>query len=60
MCLWVIDKKKYANNFFPSLKSLTKGLVSISQKYGYGDRDPDPHQNARIPNTVYFCQRKEY
>ncbi len=47
--------------FLASLKSMKKGVGSvvrsgsISQRYGSGDPDPDPHQNVtRIPNTAYF------
>ncbi len=40
--------KKYEKiNFFASLKSLKKGVGSISQSYGSGDPDPE----SRIPNT---------
>jgi hypothetical protein len=35
--------------FFASLKSLKKGVGSISQRYGSGHPDPDPHQNVTDP-----------
>jgi hypothetical protein len=35
--------------FFASLKSLKKGIGSISQRYGSRDPDPDPHQNVTNP-----------
>jgi hypothetical protein len=46
------------NNFFASLKSLKKRVGSrvgsgsgyISQRYGSGDRDPDPHPNTGFLN----------
>jgi hypothetical protein len=48
------EEKKY---FFASLKSLKKevgsgvgsGSGSISQRYGSGDQDPNPHQNVTDP-----------
>jgi hypothetical protein len=50
MCLWAKNMKK---NFFASLKLMKKGVGSgfrsISQRYGSGDRDPDPHQNVMDP-----------
>jgi hypothetical protein len=47
MCLWAGYKKKNENIFFASLKSMKKGVGSISQRYGSGD--PDPHQNVTDP-----------
>jgi hypothetical protein len=34
---------------FASLKSLKKGVRSISLRYGSGDPVPDPHQNVTDP-----------
>jgi hypothetical protein len=55
-------KKK--NNFFASLKSMKKGVGSgvgsgsgagfISQRYGFLDPDPDPHQNITDPQHWLF------
>jgi hypothetical protein len=54
--MWLLasyKKKKYEkkNIYFASLKSVQKevGSVSISQRYGSGDPDPDPHQNVTDP-----------
>jgi hypothetical protein len=59
MCLRVSYKKKYEkNNFFASLKSLKKGVVSevgsgsVSQRYG--SADPDPHKNVTDPQHCYL------
>jgi hypothetical protein len=55
MCLWVSYKKKLFSASFGSLKSLKKGVRSdvgsgsISQRYGSGYSDPDPHQNVTDP-----------
>ncbi len=48
-------------NFFVSLKSVKKvvGSGSISQRYGSGDQDPDPHQNVTDLNTVMYVYRTE-
>jgi hypothetical protein len=36
------------------------GSGSISQKYGPGNPDPDPHQNVTDPqHWKKICQRKE-
>jgi hypothetical protein len=34
---------------YASLKSIKKGVGSISQRYGSGNPDPDPHQNVTDP-----------
>ncbi len=59
MCLWANYKKKIWKKYFifASLKSMKKGVGgsesgSISQRYGSGDPDPDPHQNVTDPNTA--------
>jgi hypothetical protein len=39
-------RKKY---FFESFKSMKKEVGSISQRYGSGDPNPDPHQNVTDP-----------
>jgi hypothetical protein len=50
--LGVSYKKKIGkNNFLASLKSLKKGVGSISQKYGSGDPDRIRTKMSRIPNT---------
>jgi hypothetical protein len=43
---------------FASLKSMKKGVGSgsISQRYGSGDLDPDPHQYATDPQN--WCEIK--
>ncbi len=45
------EKNMEKNIFFPSLKSMKKGVGSISQRYGSGDPDLDPHQKSQILNT---------
>ncbi len=47
MCLHVTYKKKYAKIFLCILKSLKKGVGSISQMYG--SAGPDKHQNVTDP-----------
>jgi hypothetical protein len=44
-------------------KSLKKVVGSISQRYGSGDPDPDPHQNVKDPQhcmQLLFILRKNY
>ncbi len=55
MCLWVSCKKKICKNcfFFTSLKSLKKGVGSISQRSGSGVPDPDPHKNVTDPPKLH-------
>jgi hypothetical protein len=48
MCLWASYKKKIREKKF-TLESLKKRVGSISQRYGSGDPDPDPHQNVTDP-----------
>jgi hypothetical protein len=67
MCLWESYKKKLWKKiffFFASLKSMKKGVGSgagsgsgagarfISQRYGSGDPEPDPHQNITDPQHL--------
>ncbi len=73
-CLRVsYKKKKMKNIFFTSLKSLKKGIGSgvgsgcgagsgsVSQRYGFVDLDPYPHQNVTDPQhcltrvELFFC-----
>jgi hypothetical protein len=48
MCLRVSYKKKKHEIFFASFKSLIKG---VGYGAGSGSADPEPHQNAKDPNT---------
>ncbi len=49
--MWASCKKKIwqKNYFFASLKSTKKGVGSVCQRYGFGDLDPDTHQNVTDP-----------
>jgi hypothetical protein len=59
MCLWASYEKKPWKKiiYFATLKSMKKrvgsgsgpGYGSISQRYGSGDPDLDPHQNVTDP-----------
>ncbi len=58
-----VMKKNVGKFFFPSLKSMKKGVGSwvgsgsIIQRYGSGDLDPDPdpHQNVTDPQHWLAC-----
>ncbi len=45
--------------FFASLKSMKKGVGSISQRYGSVDPDPDPHQNVTDPQRCFVHLQTE-
>ncbi len=54
-----LKKKIWKRNiFFASLKSMKKGVESgfgsISQRYGSGDPDLDPHQNDTDPQHCFL------
>jgi hypothetical protein len=56
MCLQVsYNKKKYEENIFLCIFQVTEERSQIRIRIPVFVRgaDPDPHQNARIPNTVF-------
>jgi hypothetical protein len=50
MCLLASYKQKiWKKYFFCTLKLMKKEFRSVSQRYGSGNPDPDPHQNVKDP-----------
>jgi hypothetical protein len=56
--LWISYKKKIRNKIFFYILKVTeessriRSLIRISQRYGSGDPDPDPHQSGTDPPTL--------